>query len=85
MADSSILVAIITGVLTLVGVVVTNLGSNRSIEHKLAISQAVMDTKLDNLANEVRKHNDFAMKIPVMEVEISKIQDDIKELKSTNG
>lgn len=84
MNDSSILVAVITGVLSLIGVIVTNATSNRNIEHKLAISQAITDTKLDNLTEEVRKHNNFAMKIPVIEVEISKIQDEIKELKA-NG
>jgi len=80
-----ILVAIITGILSLAGVIITNESSNRSIENKLAISQAVTDTKLDNLTEEVRKHNNFAQEIPVIKVEISKMQEDIKGLKAVKN
>lgn len=69
-----IVVAVITGVLTLVGVIITNVSSNRAIgnkiENKLVTSQAVMDTKIDMLTDEVRKHNNFAVEIPVMKEQI---------------
>lgn len=69
-----IVVAVISGVATLVGVIITNISSNRAIgnkiENKLVTSQAVMDTKIDMLTDEVRKHNNFAVEIPVMKEQI---------------
>lgn len=76
-----ILSAAIAGVLTLIGVIITTMSSNKSIENKLVTAQAITDTKLDNLTNEVRKHNSFAEKIPVMENDIAQLKDDVKELK----
>lgn len=81
--DSSITVSIITGVLTLIGVIITNSESNRKIEHKLEVSQAVTDTKLENLTQEVRKQTDFAMKIPVLEQRVITCENDIKTLKES--
>lgn len=81
MFSSDILVSIITGVLTLVGVIITNSESNRKIEHRLEVSQAITDTKLENLTQEVRKQTDFAMKIPVLETRVTNCEMDIKELK----
>ena len=65
-----IIIAVISGVLTLVGVIITNASSNRAIESKLVTAQAVTDTKIDMLADEVRKHNNFAIEIPVMKEQI---------------
>jgi hypothetical protein len=70
----SIIVAIITGGLSLVGVVVTNILSSKrissEIEHKLEIRQAVTDSKLEELTREVRAHNNFAQRMPVVENEV---------------
>lgn len=70
----SIIVAIITGGLSLVGVVVTNILSSKrissEIEHKLEIRQAVTDNKLEELTREVRAHNNFAQRMPVVENEV---------------
>ena len=63
----SILTAIITGGLALVGVIVTNISGNRSMQAKLEKSQAVTDTKLEELTREVREHNGFAKRMPVVE------------------
>lgn len=65
-----IIAAVITGVLALAGVIITNVSSNRKIEHTLDKAQAVTDTKLDELTREVRSHNDFARRIPVIEEQI---------------
>lgn len=53
----SIIVAIITGALSLVGVIITNANSNRKIERQLEVSMAVTDTKLEALTKQVEKHN----------------------------
>lgn len=79
--DSAVIVSIITGVLTLIGVIITNSESNRKIEHRLEVSQAITDTKLENLTQEVRKQTDFAMKIPVLEQRVIVCENDIKALK----
>lgn len=82
---TEIAVSIITGVLTLIGVIITNSESNRKIEHKLEVSQAITDTKLENLTQEVRRQTDFALKIPVLEQKIINCESDIKELKEARN
>lgn len=52
-----IIVSIITGVLSLAGVIITNVMSNRKVEHQLEVSMAVTNTKLEDLTKQVEKHN----------------------------
>ena len=70
----SIIVALITGGLALVGVIVTNISSNKKIEQQLVTSLAITDTKLENLTEEVRKHNSFADRITVLEVKVAELE-----------
>ncbi len=77
---ASIIASMITGVLALVGVIVTNIASNRKTEETLKTAQAVTDTKLEELTREVRKHNGFAEKIPVMQEQIKVINHRIEDL-----
>lgn len=77
----TLIAAIITGGLALVGVIITNMMSNRNIENKLVTAQAVTDTKIEALTNEVRRHNNFAEKIPVIENDIAQLKEDVKELR----
>lgn len=78
----SVIVALITGGLSLVGV--SNLAATRKIEDRLATQlttqQAVTDTKLDELTREVREHNNFARRIPVIDEQIKVINHRIKDL-----
>lgn len=62
-----IVVAVITGIATVVAVILTNNRSNRDMTAKLEKAQAVTDTKLADLTEEVRKHNNFANLIPKLE------------------
>lgn len=73
--------SIIVGVLTLIGVIVTTSKSNKKIENNLAIAQAVTDTKIEELTREVREHNNFARRMPVVEQSIIDIKDDVNHLK----
>lgn len=75
-----VIAAAITGVLSLIGVIVSNIGSNKKIEHKLETSQAVTDCKIDELTREVREHNNFAKRMPVVEEQIKVINNRIKDL-----
>lgn len=78
----TIIVAIITGGLSLLGVIITNMQSNKKIEHQLDKQQAVTDTKIDELTREVREHNNFARKIPVIEEQIKVANHRIEDLES---
>ena len=66
----SIITALITGGLALIGVIISNVSSNRKVEASLKTAQAVTDTKLDELTREVREHNGFARRMPVVEEQI---------------
>ena len=69
----SIITAIITGAVTLVGVLIAN-----------GKSQAVTETKLDELTREVREHNNFARRMPVVEEQIKVINHRIEDLEEIN-
>ena len=66
-------VQLITGALTLVGVMITNASANRRLVAQIQTAQAVTDAKLENLTREVRQHNDFARRIPVLEEQIREL------------
>lgn len=78
------MVSIITSVFALVGVVISNIHSNnalnRSFDTKFATSQAVLETKINQLTEEVQKHNNFAMRMPVVEEQIRVINHRIDDL-----
>lgn len=76
----SIIVAIITGGLTLLGTIISNISSNKKIETNLKIQQAVTDTKIEALTSEVREHNNFAKRMPVVEEQIKVINHRINDL-----
>ena len=67
----SIIIALISGGLTLIGVLISN-----------SKAQAVMDTKVDELTREVREHNNFAKRMPVVEQRLDGIDEKIKILHS---
>lgn len=69
----TIICALITGGLTLMGVLIAN-----------GKQQAITDTKLDELTREVREHNSFAQRVPVIEEQIKVINHRIADLKHEN-
>ena len=78
--SEAIIVAIITGGISLIGTVFTILTANRKVEENLKISQAVTDTKIEELTREVRAHNNFAQRMPVVEEQIKVINHRIADL-----
>lgn len=70
----TIVCALITGGLTLMGVLIAN-----------GKQQAITDTKLDELTREVREHNSFAQRVPVIEEQIRVINHRIQDLEHENG
>ena len=78
--SEAILVALITGGLSLAGVVVTCVATAKKNESAMRISQAVTDTKIDELTREVREHNGFARRMPVVEEQIKVINHRLTDL-----
>ena len=66
---NEIIVALITGGITLLGVLISN-----------GKSQAVTDTKLEELTREVREHNNFARRVPVLEEQMKVANHRIQDL-----
>lgn len=62
--------AIVVGVLSLIGVMITNSKSNTKMQNEMKTSQAVTDERISELTREVRLHNNFAQRIPVIEEQI---------------
>ena len=77
----AIWVALITGACSVVGVIISNNKSNKEMQHQLDIHQAVTDEKITELTREVREHNGFAHRMPVVENDIKTIKETINELK----
>ena len=76
----TIIVALISAAATIASVIITTRAANRELTHKLETSQAVTETKLQNLTDEVRSHNGFAQRIPVMEEQIRQLTNRIERL-----
>ena len=70
---NQIIVALITGGITLVGVLLAN-----------QKTQAVMETRIDELTREVREHNNFAKRMPVVEEQIKVINHRLGDLEDAN-
>ena len=96
----TIIVALITGAFTLIGTIITVLVANRktiaALEHESKLSdvkldaklekhQAVTDTKIEELTREVRQHNNFATRVPVMEEQIKTADRRIVALEKKEG
>ena len=80
--SEAIVVALVSGGLSLVGVVITGMITARKNETALRISQAVTDTKIEELTREVRAHNGFAQRLPVVEEQIKVINHRIGDLEA---
>ena len=76
----AILAALITGGVSLIGVIISNFTAVKKSEHTIRTSQAVTDTKLEELTREVREHNHFAQRMPVVEEQIKVINHRLSDL-----
>lgn len=83
--SEAIIVALITGVLGLLGTVYANNRTAQSMDAKLDKQQAVTETKLEELTREVLAHNNFAQRIPVLEEQIKVANHRIEDLEKERG
>lgn len=79
--NEAIIVALITGGAAIVSNILTANKSSRELNFKLEKQQAVTDTKIEELTREVRAHNNFAQRMPVVESKIETLTDTVGELK----
>lgn len=70
----AVIVAIISGLLTLAGTALTVYATARKSDYNLRVAQAITDTKIDELTREVREHNNFARRMPVVEEKIKNLE-----------
>ena len=80
--NESIIVALVTAGAAILSNVVLSNKNSREIDHKLETHQAVTDTKLDELTREVREHNNFARRMPVLEEKIAVANHRIDDLEN---
>lgn len=80
--SDAVAVALISGGLALLGVIITSISTSRRMTVQLERNQAVIDTKIEELTREVRIHNNFAERIPVMEQKIKVINHRIDDLEN---
>ena len=78
--NATVLASLITGLLSLAGVMLSNLLSDRRRENALRTAQAVTDEQLRQLTREVREHNNFARRMPVVEEQIKVINHRLRDL-----
>lgn len=78
----AVLAAAVTGILSLIGTVITVFAANNQTNRQLQITQAVTDTKIEELTREVRAHNNFAQRMPVVEEQIKVINHRIEDLEN---
>lgn len=80
MVSEGIVAALITGGVSLVGTILTIVLTNKKTNENLKISQAVMDAKIEELTREVREHNNFARRMPVVEEQIKVVNHRVADL-----
>ena len=87
--SDAIIVAIITGLFSVLGIIITSRQSNKKVvrelekhqakmEHKFELQQALTEQKIEDLTREVRAHNDFARRMPAVETDVGWIKDKIE-------
>ena len=76
----AVIVALITGFISLIGTIITVKASSKKTDENLRIAQAVTDTKIEELTREVRAHNNFAQRMPVVEEKIKVINHRIADI-----
>ena len=68
--SEALLVALVTGAMGLAGVIYSSRKTADKVDAKLDKQQAILETKMDDLTREVREHNNFAKRMPVVEEQI---------------
>lgn len=80
---TSIVVSIITGLFTVIGTIITCVATSRKTHTQMEVNQAIYETKIEELTREVREHNNFAKRMPVVENRLDTIEKKIDRLEQS--
>lgn len=80
--SEAITIALISSIIPLIGTVITVLWSAAKTDEKVKIQMAVMETKIEELTREVRAHNDFAHRVPVLETRTDALEKRVGKLEN---
>lgn len=83
--SEAVLVGIIAAVASIIGAILTSRATQNKVQEDLKISNEVQNVKIDQLKEEVKKHNNFAERIPVIEEKIKVCNNRIGELERKVG
>lgn len=72
---------VVTAAGSIIAVVLTNNRANREIISRMESSDAVQEEKIAELTREVRKHNNFAERVPVLEGDMKVLKEQIKNIR----
>ena len=78
--SDGVIIAIITGMLTLAGTIITVIVGQNKAMAAMDKNQAITDVKLSALTDEVKKHNNFAQSIPLMEAQLQNLDTRVSRL-----
>lgn len=77
--SEAITIALISSIIPLLGTIITVLYSAAKTDEKVKVSMAIMETKIEELTREVRRHNDFAQRVPVLETKVEHLEKEAHE------
>lgn len=78
--SEAVIIALITSLVPLIGTVLTVLFSAQKTDEKMRLQLAVFEAKLEELTREVRLHNGFAQRMPVVEEQVKQLKEQVKNL-----
>ena len=79
--NDAIWAALIAAAASVISNIILSRKQATEMDHKMEIRQAVTDTKLEELTREVRKHNNFAERMPVVEEQIGMLHETTEQLR----
>ena len=74
----NIICTVISSLCVLLGVILSNRNSSDKMQNEMRTAQAVTDTKIEELTREVREHNNFAKRVPVLEEQVRTLREEVK-------
>ncbi len=74
----NIICTVISSFCVLLGVLLSNRDSTDKMQNEMRTAQAVTDTKIEELTREVREHNNFAKRVPVLEEQLRALKEEVK-------
>ena len=83
--DAAIITSIISSLCTLIGVIITVSVSAKKQRTEMELNQRYQQKEIDEIKQQLKVHNDYANKIPVMQTELQFIRDDVTEIRSKMG